>query len=49
VVLDEKMMVLDAVPFYLNPTLLKNIATYYGDDIYKKKSWTDFMGLGSKP
>lgn len=43
VVLDEKMNVLDAVPFYLNPKVLKNIATYYGDDIYKNKSWVDFM------
>jgi thioredoxin-related protein len=49
VVLDEKLTVLDAVPFYLNPTVLKNIATYYGDDIYKKKSWTDYLGQVSKP
>jgi thioredoxin-related protein len=49
VVLDENMMVLDAVPFYLNPTLLKNIATYYGDNIYKNKSWADFLGVDSKP
>ena len=43
VVLDEKMNVLDAVPFYLNPKVLKDIATYYGDNVYKTKSWTDFM------
>jgi thioredoxin-related protein len=49
VILDEKLTVLDAVPFYLNPTVLKNITTYYGDDIYKKKSWNEFMGMSTKP
>jgi thioredoxin-related protein len=49
VVLDESLSLLDAVPFYLNPKLLKNIATYYGDNIYKHKSWADFMAPVSKP
>jgi len=48
VILNEKMEILDAVPFYLNPTVLKNIATYYGDDVYKKKSWSDFMAETNK-
>lgn len=48
VVLDEKMIVLDAVPFYLNPTVLKNITTFYGDNIYKQKSWADFTNSMSK-
>ena len=43
VVLDEKLNVLDAVPFYLNPKILKDIAMYYGNNIFKKESWTDFM------
>jgi len=43
VVLDENMNVKDAIPFYLNPQVLKNIAVFYGDDIYKNKSWNDFM------
>ncbi|MFN8321944.1 MAG: DUF255 domain-containing protein [Chitinophagales bacterium] len=48
VILDEKMNVLDAVPFYLNPKVLKDIATYYGDNVYKTKSWTDFMKPANK-
>ena len=43
VVLDENMNILDGVPFYLNKEVVKNIATYYGDDIFKKKSWADYM------
>ncbi len=43
VILDEDLKIVDAIPFYLNSETLKNIATFYGDDIYKKKSWTDFM------
>lgn len=48
VVLDENLNLLDAVPFYLNPQVLKNIATYYGDDIYKKKTWNEFMNVAAK-
>ena len=43
VILDEKMEILDAIPFYLNPQVLKNIATYYGDNVYKSKPWNDFI------
>ena len=39
----DKMNIIDAVPFYLNAESLKNIGAYYGDDIYKKKSWSDYM------
>jgi thioredoxin-related protein len=42
-ILDENMNIVDAIPFYLPASALKNIATFYGDDIYKKKSWNDFM------
>lgn len=43
VILDEQMNLVDAIPFYLPAGALKNIATFYGEDIYKKKSWNDFM------
>jgi thioredoxin-related protein len=43
VFMDEQMNVIDAVPFYITPQVLKNIATFYGDDVYKTKSWNDFM------
>ena len=48
VILNENMEVVDAIPFYLNPGELKNIATFYGDDIYKKKSWNDYMAEVNK-
>ncbi len=49
VILDESMNIVDAIPFYLPAGALKNIATFYGDDIYKKKSWNDFMaGVNEK-
>lgn len=43
VVLDEKQEIVDVIPFYLNPAVLTNIATFYGSNIYKQKSWKDFM------
>lgn len=42
VILDEKEAIIDAIPFYLPPVLLKDILTYYGRDIHKQKSWADF-------
>lgn len=50
VIMDEQLNLVDNIPFYLSPELLKNIAVYYGDDVYKKKSWADFRdGLAKKP
>lgn len=43
VVLDENMNVVDAIPYYINPTFIKSIVRYYGDDIYKKQQWKDFI------
>lgn len=43
VVLDENMNVMDAIPFYLNPKVLSDITTYYGNDVYKTKKWMEFM------
>jgi thioredoxin-related protein len=48
VIVDEKMNLLDGIPFYLNPEVLSHIATFYGDNIYKSKSWTDYMNSGYK-
>ena len=48
VFLDEKMNIMDAIPFYLNGESIKNITAFYGDDIYKKKSWADFMAEVNK-
>ncbi|MCW5906495.1 MAG: thioredoxin family protein [Chitinophagales bacterium] len=42
-ILDENMNLLDAIPFYLNPKVLKDITTYYGNDVFKTKGWADFI------
>jgi len=42
VLFDEDSKVIDVISIYLNASLLKDILTFYGDDIYKQKSWDDF-------
>jgi thioredoxin-related protein len=50
VFLDEQMNIIDAIPFYLTPQTLKNIAAFYGDNVYKKESWNDYMAeINRKP
>ncbi len=41
--LDEQGVLIDAIPFFVTATVLADILTFYGDDIYKKKSWADFQ------
>ncbi len=41
--LDEDNNLLDAVPFYLPPSVMKRILYYFGEDIYKTKNWQEFM------
>ncbi len=48
VVLDEAGKILDAIPFYLNPKTFNDIAHFYGDDIFKTKSWKEFIEQKSK-
>jgi thioredoxin-related protein len=43
VVLDKDMNILDAVPFYIHPAFLHDIAHFYGDDAYKKLSWQEYL------
>ncbi|REJ80898.1 MAG: DUF255 domain-containing protein [Bacteroidetes bacterium] len=45
VLLSEEGEVLDAIPSYIPPSVLGNILRFYGDDIYKSKSWQDYMKL----
>jgi thioredoxin-related protein len=42
-ILDENKNLLDAIPFYLPPATLKKILYFYGEDIYKSKSWSDYL------
>lgn len=44
IILDEKMDIIDGIPFYLAPSSLYDILRYFGDDVYKVKSWQDYMG-----
>jgi thioredoxin-related protein len=43
VILDEKLDILDVIPVYLNPEVMNNIIRFYGENIYQKKSWTDYI------
>lgn len=43
IIMDESKNILDAIPFYLNPHILSDIATYYGNDIFKTKPWNEFI------
>ena len=45
IVLDENSDVIDVIPSYISPSFLKDISRYYGDDIYKTKSWAVYMQL----
>lgn len=42
-ILDENDNLLDAVTFYIQPSFLKDISHYYGDNIFKTKSWQDYI------
>ncbi len=44
IILDEKLDVIDGIPFYLPPSSLNDILHFFGDDVYKVKSWQDYMG-----
>ena len=41
--LDEDNNLMDAIPFYLSPGILKKILYYYGEDIHKTKKWQEYM------
>lgn len=49
VVLDEDMNIIDAVPYFINATFMKDIVHYYGEDIFRKKSWKDYQEEKHKP
>lgn len=41
--LDEEQKLIDVIPFYISSAFLKDILSFYGDDIFKKQSWTDYQ------
>jgi len=41
--LDEDNNLIDAISFYLPPAILKKILFYYGEDIYKTKTWPEYI------
>lgn len=49
IVLDEENNVLDAIPFFLNTKVVNDISEFYGKNIYKTQSWTDYMTAKAKP
>lgn len=47
-ILDEQQNLIDAIPYFLNAKVLNDISGYYGNDIHKTKSWTDYMNARQK-
>jgi thioredoxin-related protein len=43
VVLDEEQNPIDAISYYISPGFLSDILLFYGDNIYKTRSWKDFQ------
>lgn len=43
IILDEDFKTLDAIPSYIHPKLLSDIAHYYGENIFKVKPWADYI------
>lgn len=43
VFLDEKNQILEMLNFYYSPQQIKPILEYFGDDVYKTKTWNDFI------
>jgi thioredoxin-related protein len=48
VYLDEKMAILSPVPGYLDATAFKNIAVYFGENHYKKKTFQEYSAAALK-
>lgn len=44
-VLDEQGQLLDAIPSYVSPWFLRDIAHFYGDDFYRKGSWVEYQAV----
>ena len=54
VILDEQFAPLEVLNFYQSPHQIQPILKFFGDNIYKKKNWADFIkeysaGLKGKP
>lgn len=43
VILDEQNQVLEMLNFYYSPQQIKPILEYFGNDVYKVKSWNDYI------
>lgn len=43
IVLDENFEIADVISSYVSPSFLNDIVHFYGENIYKSKSWQDFM------
>lgn len=47
-ILDENGQLLDAIPFYVHPKFLDDIAHYYGEDTHKTKKWAEYIAAKNK-
>ncbi|MBK6988522.1 MAG: DUF255 domain-containing protein [Bacteroidetes bacterium] len=42
IIMSEANEVIDVIPLYINSPFMKQISHFYGDDIYKTKSWQEY-------
>src|ERR1700741_2205646 len=42
-ILDEKLQLMDVIPFYLSPNAINPVLRYFGDDKYKTEKWDEFL------
>lgn len=43
IILDENSEIIDVIPSYIPPSATKRILHFYGENIYKEKTWADFL------
>ena len=42
-IMDEQLKPIEAIPLYLNPSILNKIATFYGNDLYKTQQLKNYL------
>ena len=42
-ILDEKLQLVDVIPFYLSPGTFGSVSHYFGDNHYKTEKWDEFI------
>jgi thioredoxin-related protein len=49
IILDENFNTIDVIPSYISPVFLNEIIHFYGDNIFKTKSWQEYVEAKKNP